>query len=117
MSEEIYNLFISDDENAWESSSTIFDIDRCIVEYTEKDLVDKFVKLGKNEISEIKNSLCIFAYEDYCDKGYDFNVMNELDEEDYIRQGSHRSKSVAITEEGMKLSQELLEKYKIVDWK
>lgn len=27
-------------------------------------------------------------------KGYDFDIINELDEEGYIRQGSHRSKSV-----------------------
>lgn len=32
-------------------------------------------------------------------KGYDFDIINKLDEEDYIRQGSYRSKSVAITEE------------------
>lgn len=50
-------------------------------------------------------------------KGYDFDIINELDEENYIQQGSHRSKSVAITEEGMKLSKELLDKYKILDWK
>lgn len=50
-------------------------------------------------------------------KGYDFDIINELDEEDYIRQGSHKSKSVAITEEGMKLSQKLLDKYNISDWK
>ena len=34
------------------------------MEYTEKDLVDKFVRLGKSEIDEIKKSPCIFAYED-----------------------------------------------------
>lgn len=50
-------------------------------------------------------------------KGYDFDIVNELDEEDYIRQGSRRSKSVAITDEGMKLSRELLAKYNILDWK
>lgn len=49
-------------------------------------------------------------------KGYDFDIIDKLDEEDYIRQGSHRSKSVVITEEGIKLSQELLVKYKITDW-
>lgn len=49
-------------------------------------------------------------------KGYDFDIINELDEEDYIRQGSYRSKSVAITDEGMKLSRELLDKYNISDW-
>lgn len=50
-------------------------------------------------------------------KGYDFDIINELDEEDYIRQGSHRSKSVAITEEGIKLAQNLMEKFNIADWK
>ena len=48
-------------------------------------------------------------------KGYDFDIINELDKEDYIRQGSNRSKSVAITDEGMKLSRELLTKYYISD--
>ncbi|WP_353097068.1 DUF6429 family protein [Tissierella praeacuta] len=49
-------------------------------------------------------------------KGYDFDIINELDEEDYIRQGSYRSKSVAITEEGIRLAQSLLNKYNIKDW-
>ena len=49
-------------------------------------------------------------------KGYSFDIINELDEEDYIRQGSYRSKSVAITEEGIKLARNLLNKYNIKDW-
>jgi len=48
---------------------------------------------------------------------YDFDIINELEEGGYIRQGSHRSKSIVITEEGMKLSRELLAKYDILDWK
>lgn len=79
MAEKIYNLLISGDENAWESDSVILDLDRCIVEYTEKDLIDKFVKLGRDEINEIKNSPCIFAYEDYCKKdasiGYIIDII------------------------------------------
>lgn len=50
-------------------------------------------------------------------KGYLFDTLNELDDEDYIRQGSHRSKSVAITEEGIALARTLMEKYHIEDWK
>ena len=49
-------------------------------------------------------------------KGYDFGIINELDDEDYIRQGSYRSKSVALTEEGIKLARDLLNKYNIKDW-
>lgn len=53
-----------------------------------------------------------------CDKawkGYEFEIINELEEEDYLRQGSHRSKSVVISEKGLKLSRELLDKYLIED--
>ena len=55
----------------------------------------------------------------YAWKGYDFDILNELDDKDYIRQGSHpsRSKSVYITESGMELAKKLLSKYGISDWK
>ncbi len=55
----------------------------------------------------------------YAWKGYDFDILNELDDADYIRQGSHpsRSKSVYITENGMEQARELLSKYGIDDWK
>jgi len=49
-------------------------------------------------------------------KGYDFDTINELDEENYIKQGNRRSKSVAITEEGKELAKELLQKYNVSDW-
>lgn len=54
----------------------------------------------------------------YAWKGYDFDVLNQLDEEDYIRQGSHpsRSKSVYLTEAGKEYAKSLLEKYQIDDW-
>lgn len=55
----------------------------------------------------------------YAWKGYNFDVLNELDDEDYIWQGNHpsRSKSVYITESGMEQARELLTKYGIDDWK
>ena len=45
----------------------------------------------------------------YAWKGYDFDILNELDDADYIRQGNHpsRSKSVYITESGMEQAKEL----------
>lgn len=45
-------------------------------------------------------------------KGYDFDILNELTEEDLIS-GSHRAKSAYITEKGEKLAEELLKKYQI----
>lgn len=52
----------------------------------------------------------------YAWKGYDFDVLNQLDEKDYIRQGSHRSKSMYITKEGEAKPKELMEKYNVADW-
>ena len=52
----------------------------------------------------------------YAWKGYNFDIINELDEEDFIYQGKYRNKSVYITEKGIKESKELLEKYKIKDY-
>ena len=54
----------------------------------------------------------------YAWKGYNFSILNELDEKDYIRQGSHpsRSKSVYITPDGLEHARELLKKYHIADW-
>lgn len=55
----------------------------------------------------------------YAWKGYDFDILNELDEEDCICQGKRpsRSKSVYITEAGIQKARELMEKYGISDWK
>lgn len=43
-------------------------------------------------------------------KGYDFDIINELTDEDLIS-GSHRSKSVYLTDEGIKMAEQLAKKY------
>lgn len=45
-------------------------------------------------------------------KGYDFDILNELTDEDLIG-GSYRSKSVYIKEKGERLAKVLLKKYGI----
>ena len=54
---------------------------------------------------------------DYTWKGYNFEALNELDEEKYINQGDHpsRTKKVFLTANGQKYAKELLEKYGIND--
>ena len=54
----------------------------------------------------------------YSWKGYDFDILNSLDDEDYIRQGERpsRRKSVYFTETGIDYAKELIEKYGIKDW-
>lgn len=57
---------------------------------------------------------------DFCAwKGYDFEVINGLDDADYIRQRIHpsRSKSVYPTNGGIDYAKTLMEKYGIEDWR
>ena len=52
----------------------------------------------------------------YAWKGYNFDIINELDDEDIIHQRKYRNKSVYITEKGIEEAKKLLEKYKIKDY-
>ena len=63
------------------------------------------------EEKEFKSAKDFFAW-----KGYNFDIINELDDEDFIHQGNYRSKSVYITEKGIEEAKKLLEKYKIKDY-
>lgn len=48
-------------------------------------------------------------------KGYDFNIINELADDELLYQGKHpsRSKSVTLSEEGIAYAQSLLKKYQL----
>ena len=52
----------------------------------------------------------------YAWKGYNFDIINKLDDEDFISQGKYRNKSVYITAKGIEEAKKLLEKYKIKDY-
>jgi len=47
-----------------------------------------------------------------CWKGFRFEVIDELEKKGLISQGSFRSKSVYLTEEGINHAEELKEKFK-----
>ena len=80
-------------------------LDQCIGELT-------LALMYLNRFKE-RNDLCWRAW-----KGYDFDVLNSLDDEDFIRQGDRpsRRKSVYLTETGIDYAKGLLEKYRIADW-
>ena len=86
-------------------------MDKITPEKAMKELTIVLMYLSRfNEDSRFSSSM------DMSWKGYDFGIINELDKDDYIGQGSYRSKSVAITDEGIKLARNLLNKYNIKDW-
>lgn len=48
-------------------------------------------------------------------KGYDFDVLNELEEEELVF-GKHRNKSIFISKEGIEKAREIMERLGIEDW-
>ena len=56
------NLFISANENDWETDDTLFPADRCLTEYILPQYKQKYASLGDAEIETIKTFPCIFAY-------------------------------------------------------
>ena len=48
-------------------------------------------------------------------KGYDFDVLNKLEEEEFVF-GKHRNKSICISKEGIDKAKEIMERLGIDDW-
>lgn len=48
-------------------------------------------------------------------KGYDFGVIDKLEEENYVF-GNRRNKSVCISKEGIEKAKEIMERMGIEDW-
>lgn len=46
-------------------------------------------------------------------KGYDFNILNALEDENLIK-GKHKAKSTYLTEEGLEKAKKLMRKYNII---
>ncbi len=46
-------------------------------------------------------------------KGYDFDILNSLEDERLIRGSTNKAKSTYITDEGIKKAKELMKKYNV----
>jgi len=71
----------------------------------DKDKIDEMV-LALLYLTTFKNGSGYRAW-----KGMDWDVMNRLHEKGYIGNPKSKAKSVALSDEGVKLSEELFEKH------
>src|ERR1043166_6834510 len=74
----MYNLFVSADENSWEGNSFEIDLSRCLREYTDQEIFDKYQDLTEAIVRQIKRFPCIFAYEIPCEKDPKFGLIRTL---------------------------------------
>lgn len=58
----MYNLLITANEDEWEKGYSIIDRSR-FLEYTNKDIAEKFEILDEENIEKLKSYPCLFAYE------------------------------------------------------
>ena len=59
----MYNLFVSHNADAWDGDPWQIELDRCVREYTDNEITERYGSLGKAAIAELKRLPSIFAYE------------------------------------------------------
>jgi hypothetical protein len=70
------------------------------------------MKYNKDKVDEMTLALMYLTTEGHRTwKGYDWDTMNRLYEKGYISNPASKNRSVAISEEGMNLSEKLFEKH------
>ena len=76
----MYNLFVSESRDAWEGETFDLDLDRCVREYTDKEITKRYGSLTKENVNELRRFPCIFAYETGCRKEPKFGVIRDVTE-------------------------------------
>ena len=74
----MYNLFVSSSDESWDGEPFVLEIKRCIQEYTENAISEKYGKFTRAQINAIRRFPCIFAYEAYCKKDPKFGLIQDI---------------------------------------
>lgn len=62
--DDMYHLFVSGDRNAWTGDPWAMpDVGRCLSEYTEPELRDRYGRLDGESVNALRRFPCVFAYE------------------------------------------------------
>ena len=74
----MYNLFVSGNSESWDGEPWVVEIGRCIREYTDNEITEKYGDLTQEQIEKIRQFPCIFSYESYCKKNPKFGIVREI---------------------------------------
>jgi hypothetical protein len=74
----MYNLLVSSNEDAWDGKPWQVELARCVREYTDKEITQKFGELDAAAVAELKRLPCIFAYETPNKRAPRFGVLREV---------------------------------------
>jgi hypothetical protein len=59
----VYNLLIAGVEGAWEGEPVLFELSRCVREYTDKEITKRYGDLDAAAVNELRKLPSVFAYE------------------------------------------------------
>lgn len=74
----MYNLLVSGNEEAWDSSPYLLEVGRCVREYTDTQITAKFGEFTQEQVDQIRRLPCIFAYESSCKLDPKFGVIKDV---------------------------------------
>lgn len=75
---ELYNLLVSANDDAWNGDPCFLELGRCVREYTESSITEKFGDFTVEQVDSIKKLPCIFAYEGFCQKNPKFGIISDV---------------------------------------
>ena len=71
----MYNLLVSGNEDAWNGDPFVIERSRCVSEYTDGEIADRFTDLDPAQIRGLCSLPCVFAYESVCGKDPKFGAL------------------------------------------
>lgn len=74
----MYNLLVSGNDESWNGDPWVTDASRCVNEYTDNALSDRFGKLDEAAVAALKRLPCIFAYEAAHDLAPKFGLIRDV---------------------------------------
>lgn len=74
----MYNLLVSGNDKDWDGQPYILETGRCVREYTDAAITEKYGDFTQEEIDSIRRFPCIFAYEAGCKKDPKFGIIRDI---------------------------------------
>jgi hypothetical protein len=74
----MYNLLVSGQTDAWDSSPFFLEAGRCVREYTDTEITAQFGEFTQEQVDLIRRLPCIFAYENGWEKDPKFGIIKDI---------------------------------------
>ncbi len=74
----MYNLFIANDDEAWQGEPWTVEASRCVNEYTDETIIAQYGSLDVASVDALQKLPCIFAYEASVKRNPKFGVIRDI---------------------------------------